>query len=157
MLTLIPLQEHNMKYHYETEDHDLAHKIHGVIREHHGASSKVAEPVRRDVPPAPAPAVPIPATVGVVVPPPPPHVAPPAAVAPPPVVAPPPPPPTIPVSEPPPGWTVEHIKSAAEAFSKDPSKGGPAAMKTILERFGCKRATQCDPAKWPDLYAALTS
>lgn len=152
------------KWHFETQDMGLANKLHDVVKAHVGGPGSMAGdnstlPIEnlaggQVFPPNPALIAPPPAAQ-VSAPAAPPVVAPPTAAAPP---APPAAPPAAPAhGQPPPGWTIEHIKSAGEAFTKDPSKGGPAAMKAICEAFGAKRLTTVDPARWPDLYAALTA
>jgi hypothetical protein len=85
-----------------------------------------------------------------------------------PAAAPPPPPPPPPVAAPapvaqqqhgapPPGWTIQHVQSTLQALGTNPAKGGPAAVKAILEQFGAKKIAEVDPARWPELYAAATA
>jgi hypothetical protein len=58
---------------------------------------------------------------------------------------------------PPQGWTIQHVQSALQALGTNPGKGGPAAVKAILEQFGAKKIAEVDPARWPELYAAATA
>ena len=122
-------------YSFHTEDAAIAAKIFDLLKGHAPAAA-VSAPV------APTP-IAAPAQVAAV---------PPAAQAP--VVAPPAAEPPKPKGEAPPGWTREHITSAALAHSQTK---GPASLKAIVEGFGEKKATEVDPARWPDLYAALTA
>ena len=137
---------------FSTEDAALAAKIAALMS---GGPSvpAVAPPAPAAVPaPAPVAAPPAPAPVAA---PPAPHVA--APVAPPaPVAAP------APVAQqqhgaPPQGWTIQHVQSALQALGTNPAKGGPAAVKAILEQFGAKKIAEVDPARWPELYAAATA
>ena len=149
------------KWTFETSDLALAQKLHGLVVHHVGtapgamASDPVTAPVvetpSQVFPPNPALVAPPAAPPMPVAPPVAPPITPPAAPAAP-VAA----PPAAPAhGQAPPGWIIDHVKGAAEAFTKDPSKGGPAAMKAILDQFGAKRITGVDPARWPDLYNAL--
>ena len=134
-------------YTFSTEDTALAAKIAALMS---GGPSVPAV-----APPAPAAApAPAPVAAPVAAPPAPPVAAP---VAPPaPVAAP------APVAQqqhgaPPPGWTIQHVQSALQALGTNPAKGGPAAVKAILEQFGAKKIAEVDPARWPELYAAATA
>lgn len=123
-------------YSFHTEDAAIAAKIFDLLKGHAPAAALAAVPSAPIAAPAQAAAVP-PAPV----------VAPPAAE--PPAAEPP-----KPKGEAPPGWTRDHITSAALAHSQNK---GPASLKAIVESFGEKKATEVDPARWPDLYAALTA
>ena len=138
---------------FSTEDAALAAKIAALMS---GGPSAPAV-----APPAPAPVAAAPAPAPVVAPP-----APVAAPPAPPVAAPvaPPAPVAAPApaaqrqhGAPPPGWTIQHVQSALQALGTNPAKGGPAAVKAILEQLGAKKIAEVDPARWPDLYAAATA
>jgi hypothetical protein len=49
------------------------------------------------------------------------------------------------------------VQSALQALGTNPAKGGPAAVKVVLEQFGAKKVAEVDPARWPELYAAATA
>jgi hypothetical protein len=135
---------------FSTEDAALAAKIAALMS---GGPSVPAV-----APPAPA-AAPAPAPVAAPVAAPPAPPAPPVAapVAPPAPVAAPAPVAQKQHGEPPQGWTIQHVQSALQALGTNPAKGGPAAVKAILEQFGAKKIAEVDPARWPELYAAATA
>ena len=51
------------------------------------------------------------------------------------------------------GWTEAHIAHAAKAHA---DTFGPASLKALVQEFGASRATQIDPARWPEAYARLS-
>jgi hypothetical protein len=138
-------------YTFTTDDAALASKLAALMSGQPSAPAAAppAAPAPVAAPPAP------PAPVAAPAAPPAPPVA--APVAPPaPVAAP------APVAQqqhgtPPPGWTIQHVQSALQALGTNPAKGGPSAVKAILEQFGAKKIAEVDPARWPDLYAAATA
>ena len=131
---------------FSTEDAALAAKIAALMSG--GPSAPAAAP------PAPASA-PVAAPPAPVAAPPVPPVA--APVAPPAPVAAPAPAAQQQHGAPPPGWTIQHVQSALQALGTNPAKGGPAAVKAVLEQFGAKKIAEVDPARWPELYAAATA
>lgn len=146
-------------YNFSTDDPTLAEKIMALTK---GGSVPVHHAAAHVAPAAPAP------VVSVAAPPAPPAAAVAAAVAaapPPPVVpvAAPPAPPAPPVAAAPPpkpkgtapeGWTIEHVTSAAKAHAETK---GPASLKAVVAKYGEKKATEVDPAQWPNLYADLVA
>lgn len=142
-------------YSFTTDDPALASKLAALMSG--GPSAPAAAPPAAAPVAAPAPVAPpapVAAPAAPAAPPAPPVAVP---VAPPaPVAAP------APVAQqqhgaPPPGWTIQHVQSALQALGTNPAKGGPAAVKAILEQFGAKKIAEVDPARWPDLYAAATA
>jgi hypothetical protein len=125
-------------YTFTTDDAALASKLAALMSG--GPSAPAAAPPAAPAAPAAPPAPPVAAPV-----------APPAPVA-----------ASAPVAQqqhgaPPPGWTIQHVQSALQALGTNPAKGGPSAVKAILEQFGAKKIAEVDPARWPDLYAAAAA
>lgn len=57
-------------------------------------------------------------------------------------------------SEPQPGWTLEHVTTAATQFVRSPKPGaGVEGYKKLMEKYGIERASVCPPGRWHDLYA----
>lgn len=134
---------------FSTEDAALAAKIAALLSG--GPSVPAVAPPAPAAASLPAPVAAPPAPAPVAAPPAPAPVAPPAPVAAP-----------APVAQqqhgaPPQGWTIQHVQSALQALGTNPAKGGPAAVKAILEQFGAKKIAEVDPARWPELYAAATA
>lgn len=147
-----------LTYKFETDDAALAAKIFAALGAAPGGVASAAhtlvtpEPVPPQAFAAPVPfAAPMPTTT--------------AAPAPAPAAAPAPAPAPAPVaavaSAPaavqgaaPPGWTVGHIAAAAKAHA---DVHGPASLKGIVNEFGAKKATEIDPARWPEAYNRLVA
>lgn len=129
-------------YSFSTENAALAAKIMALMWGHVGGAghAPAAAPAAPPVPAAPV-APPVPA----------------APVAPPAPAAPAPAPAAVQHGEAPAGWTIQHVQSVLQALGANPAKGGPAAVKAILERFGVKKVTDINPAQWHEVYAAATA
>ncbi len=165
---------------FETTDLDLAGKIHALIVAHSSPQTARSPAIPTlslvQSPVVPATIVETPAAVAAPPPPPPPTSTPPAPPAA--VVAPeapatptmndtPPPPPAPPpangdLSVAPPGWTLDHMKSAAATFTGNPTKGGISKFGDMLRPYcppGEPRPTlkKVYPAHWPALHALLTA
>jgi hypothetical protein len=60
------------------------------------------------------------------------------------------------------GWTMDHMRDAAKAFTSNPNKGGAAALADIVAKY-CPPGTAkpsiklAYPAWWPQLYNDLTA
>lgn len=94
-------------------------------------------------------------------PPPMPFSAPPPVPTPAPILAPspivaPPPPPEAPAgdSAAAPGWTLEHVKTLATTFLRDP-RGGPERLKPILDRHGITAVPNTPPHLWHIVYQEM--
>ncbi|MDE2471736.1 MAG: hypothetical protein KGL35_24180 [Bradyrhizobium sp.] len=59
--------------------------------------------------------------------------------------------------EAPPGWLVSHIVDACRAHVQQFGAEGAASLKALNARFGVERATDIDPARWPEFHQLATS
>ena len=137
-----------IEYVFKTTDTAEALAIFGALNKGVSAVASAGAALIRETPanapkppkaqPVPtAPAAPEPPTFAVSAPTP-------APVAPPPVAA---------KGTAPEGWTEAHIAHAAKAHA---DAFGPASLKALVQEFGASRATQIDPARWPEAYARLS-
>ena len=138
------------RFTFGTDDPVLAQNIMNLMT---GGPVQI-EGVGSVAPPTPATAP----ALTMAVPQPPVVTAPPAApAAPTPAPAPTPPPAAQPAGDAPPGWTIDHVRGAAQALAQNPAKGGPAALKALLQKFGAKAISDLDPARWPEFYSEATA
>lgn len=148
---------------FQTDNLGLAAKLFAVIQSHHKGDEAPPAPLPTAAAAPPPPPPPAPPTAAA--PPPPP---PPAAAAPPP----PPPPPAAPAAAPanidpalmvpPAGWLIDHIKSAAQAFTAKHGTGGAAKLAEACARYcppGTAKPsiTKVLPAYWADLHRDLSA
>lgn len=148
-------------YTVATDDPALAAKLFAL------AGSALSPAVPPNAPPAAPPVVApptLPVAAAPVMPPPaaPPVVAPPVAAAPP-VTAPPATPAYDPALDvPPAGWTFDHVKSAAAAFTAKHGSGGAAKLAEICAKYCAPGTAKPSVSKvlkgyWASIYQELTA
>lgn len=160
-------------YSFHTDDHALAAKAGDLWRQHHGHPGLAPSTVAPTPHPGLAPAYAGPPAQSVAAQPP---SSPPAAAMPPPPAAAPatPPPPAAPPPAAVPtaidaedqaiidsGWTIDHVKSAAQAFVKKHGNAGPGKIAEMAQKYlpGVPKPTVAKvPAKyWPALHQELSA